>query len=297
MSKAAKTASPKGEVKGASSPSVPAAKANVTASSAKTAAAPKNEKVSSPAAKAGAKPEAAASKTKTASPAAAPAASPTSPKSPGGYTATPSTGRDCSVCHKKQLADCFSHKQWSEVNANKRKCKKCIEWQEAHPQPQQSPKLKAEAEAAAAAAASAAASARRRNNRATSPRKVTSPVQRLLNGSASRQRRAPILDSKSNWFTPDAEAVFISIFNRFDADKDGAWTVNEIQSFAQFTNGAMFSKDELTEIKTNLQHDKAGNLTRQGFLDFYTLQTQSHPDETFRDLLKLGYDHNLKQVV
>lgn len=38
-------------------------------------------------------------------------------------------------------------------------------------------------------------------------------------------------------FTPECEAALNEIFSRYDKDKDGALNEEELQAFAQFTNG------------------------------------------------------------
>jgi len=128
--------------------------------------------------------------------------------------------------------------------------------------------------------------------------------------SRDQSGKVSLLDDDEDWFLPKAEAVLEEIFRRFDSHHqpfpmtDSAqslpkreelyWEENDLQSFALATNGRKFTKDELNEVRMNLEHDDKGRLTCQGFMCFYHLQTTSHPDETWKDLKKLGYDKELK---
>jgi Ca2+-binding EF-hand superfamily protein len=98
------------------------------------------------------------------------------------------------------------------------------------------------------------------------------------------------------WFTPAAEAVFGEMFSRFDRDADGALDNKEIQLWANACNSKPFTQAELDEIRDNLDHNKEGNLSLKGFLNFYLLQSSSHPKETWKDLKKLGYTKELKAL-
>jgi hypothetical protein len=40
----------------------------------------------------------------------------------------------------------------------------------------------------------------------------------------------------------------------------------------------------------------SGNLTRHGFVQLYSLQTCAEPEETWRDLKKLGYNDKLEKL-
>lgn len=119
--------------------------------------------------------------------------------------------------------------------------------------------------------------------------------------------KAALLDEDEEWFLPRAEEAFEEIFRRFDsghpltaqpaAEKlTLGWSLADTQRFAMATNGREFGTEELIEIADNLEHNSKGQLTLQGFLDFYHLQTTSHPDETWKDLKKLGYDDKLELV-
>ena len=119
--------------------------------------------------------------------------------------------------------------------------------------------------------------------------------------------KAALLDDDEEWFLPPAEAAFEEIFRRFDSGHpltanppapklSLGWSLADTQRFAVATNGKPFGTEELVEIADNLEHNKEGQLTLQGFLDFYHLQTTSHPDETWKDLKKLGYNEKLELV-
>lgn len=54
--------------------------------------------------------------------------------------------------------------------------------------------------------------------------------------------RLPLLDEEDDWFSPQFEAVLEELFDRLDMDKDGAWNLLEVQSFAQLCNGVDFNQ-------------------------------------------------------
>ncbi|KAI9599455.1 hypothetical protein BDF19DRAFT_492928 [Syncephalis fuscata] len=109
---------------------------------------------------------------------------------------------------------------------------------------------------------------------------------------------APIelFDTEEDFFTPACEAALKEIFNRFDVDKDGALSLKELNAFAVATNGDSFTEETIEEIQENFDVNDNNDLTLRGFLEMYTLQTMSEPEETWRDLRKLGYNDQLEQV-
>ncbi|CAO3679542.1 unnamed protein product [Umbelopsis vinacea] len=113
-----------------------------------------------------------------------------------------------------------------------------------------------------------------------------------------------LLDDEDN-FAPRFEQVLEEIFKRFDKDNKGSWTTQELNDFATQTNGKPFDKDTLEEIETFFEVTEEGNLTTNGFMQMYHLQTQNDPDETWKDLKTCrieglcaldGYDDNLNLV-
>ncbi|CAM0140742.1 hypothetical protein VKS41_008010 [Umbelopsis sp. WA50703] len=104
-----------------------------------------------------------------------------------------------------------------------------------------------------------------------------------------------LLDEEEN-FTPRFEQVLEEIFKRFDKGNKGSWTTEEINEFATQTNGKPFDKETLEEIETFFEVTEGGNLTTNGFMQMYHLQTQNDPEETWKDLKTYGYDDNLNLV-
>jgi len=86
------------------------------------------------------------------------------------------------------------------------------------------------------------------------------------------------------------------IFTRFDKDKDGSLNDEELDDFSRICNGEPFEEDSKQEIKSFFDVDEDSNLTLQGFLDMYHSQTSSEPQETWKDLKKMGYDDQLQKV-
>ncbi|KAF9108960.1 hypothetical protein BGX29_000048 [Mortierella sp. GBA35] len=106
----------------------------------------------------------------------------------------------------------------------------------------------------------------------------------------------PVLVEEDGAFTKECEAALVAIFERYDVDKDGALSNDELDAFAKDTNGAVFDEDSRNEITEFLDLDDKGQLTLKGFLQMYNLQTTSEPEETWKDLQKHGYDTTLKLV-
>lgn len=127
--------------------------------------------------------------------------------------------------------------------------------------------------------------------------KTGTSKQKITNSSSSLP--ALLIDDENSpddgWFVPAVESIFTEIFHNFDEDKDGGLNGAELQIWAHACNNKQFSDEELNEIKDNLEHDDKNNLSLQGFLNFYLLQSSSHPAETWKDLKKLGYDTSLKR--
>ena len=128
----------------------------------------------------------------------------------------------------------------------------------------------------------------------TQPPTKLRPDKTILPHVQAKQNGAtpPLLDIGSDWFLPAAEAALIEIFNRFDTDSDGQWTLHEMQIFATATNDKPFTTGELYEVMNRFFIDH--KLPRQCFLQFYYLQTSFHPAETWKDMQKLGYGWDVK---
>lgn len=85
-----------------------------------------------------------------------------------------------------------------------------------------------------------------------------------------------LLDEEEGWLSEAAETAFTEIFQRFDVDKDGLLSFQEIQSFALAASGRKFTAKELRDLKDNELLDAQGKWTLHGFLSFFHLQTCSH---------------------
>ncbi|KAG0092776.1 hypothetical protein BGZ93_005652 [Podila epicladia] len=106
----------------------------------------------------------------------------------------------------------------------------------------------------------------------------------------------PTLIDEDGGLTQECEDALVAIFERYDADKDGALSNAELDAFAKDTNGDVFDEDTRNEITEFLDLNSKGYLTLKGFLQMYNLQTSSEPEETWKDLQKHGYDTQLKLV-
>mmetsp|Transcript_5447 Transcript_5447/g.6627 ORF Transcript_5447/g.6627 Transcript_5447/m.6627 type:complete len:130 (-) Transcript_5447:235-624(-) len=114
--------------------------------------------------------------------------------------------------------------------------------------------------------------------------------------SGPKKRKIVYLTNKNSELVGKCDRALREIFARYDADKDGALNDQELDNFAKGCNGTDtgFSVDEKDQIKENFQHNDAGDLTLNGFLQLYSLQTMSEPSETWKDLKAHGYDSYLE---
>ena len=133
------------------------------------------------------------------------------------------------------------------------------------------------------ASASAAAAAASSSGKAPSAPSTFSGPRR----SKDQSGKELLLDEDEEWFLPAAEAALEEVFRRFDSahpmpasaavHRDSlSWTVADLQRFAMATNGRLFTTEELVEVQDNLEHNEQGQLTLQGFLDLFHLQTTAH---------------------
>ncbi|KAJ3115518.1 hypothetical protein HK100_001314 [Physocladia obscura] len=111
-----------------------------------------------------------------------------------------------------------------------------------------------------------------------------------------KTKRAPLLSEADDSLLPNVRTALLEIFARFDDDNDKALNRNELERFAIATNGEKFEESAIDELKKSFHCDQNGNLTRDGFLEMYQLQTLSDPNETWRDLIKHGYSINVQLV-
>lgn len=73
-------------------------------------------------------------------------------------------------------------------------------------------------------------------------------------------------------------------------------TEADLDSFSTVTNGAALPEESKNEIKEFLDTDEDDNLTFRGFVEMYHLQSDNEPEETWKDLGKLGFDHQLEYI-
>ncbi|CAE6503550.1 unnamed protein product [Rhizoctonia solani] len=69
-----------------------------------------------------------------------------------------------------------------------------------------------------------------------------------------------------------------------------------LDAWARDTNGAPFPEETKEEMKDTLDVTDQGNLTFNGFIQIYQLQTENDEEETWRDLSAHGFDRNLNLV-
>ncbi|KAF7723488.1 hypothetical protein EC973_001999 [Apophysomyces ossiformis] len=105
-----------------------------------------------------------------------------------------------------------------------------------------------------------------------------------------------ILVDDDDEFLPKVEKILKEVFDRFDKDNDGVWKLEELQDFAEATNGRAFDQSVIDEIVDSFDVDRNKDLTYKGFYQMYHMQTLSDPEETLKDFKKHGYDNNLDLV-
>ncbi|CBQ67645.1 conserved hypothetical protein [Sporisorium reilianum SRZ2] len=134
--------------------------------------------------------------------------------------------------------------------------------------------------------------------------------------STSKSEQAPLLDEEGD-LTPKFEAALIRVFARFSAsyqkrhpdvhasgskptaslprpDAKDVLTEADLDAFSTVTNGAALPQESKDEIREFLDTDEEGNLTLRGFIEMYHLQSDNEPEETWKDLGKLGFDDGLE---
>ncbi|EST09866.1 EF-hand domain pair [Kalmanozyma brasiliensis GHG001] len=130
------------------------------------------------------------------------------------------------------------------------------------------------------------------------------------------KEKAALLDEEGD-LTPKFEAALIRIFARFsssykeahpDVQASGSGssasiprpeatdvlTEADLDAFSTATNGAALPQESKDEIREFLDIDKDGNLTLRGFIEMYHLQSDNDPEETWKDLSKLGFSSSLE---
>ncbi|PWZ02784.1 hypothetical protein BCV70DRAFT_234575 [Testicularia cyperi] len=135
---------------------------------------------------------------------------------------------------------------------------------------------------------------------------------------ASQVERVALLDDEGD-LSPKFEVALIRIFARFsssykgkqpqgeatrtDGDevpqrpgRDDVLTEAELDEFAKATNGEPLPQESKDEIREFLDTDDTGSLTFRGFCEMFHLQSDNEPEETWKDLVKLGFDHQLNYI-
>ena len=77
-------------------------------------------------------------------------------------------------------------------------------------------------------------------------------------------------------------------------DSSDVLTEADLDAFSTVTNGEALPQDSKDEIREFLDTDKDGHLTLRGFIEMYHLQSDNEPEETWKDLGKLGFDDSLE---
>ncbi|KAJ3351008.1 hypothetical protein GGF32_004495 [Allomyces javanicus] len=79
-----------------------------------------------------------------------------------------------------------------------------------------------------------------------------------------------------------------AVFAQNDRDRDGAWTHRELRDFIGAMNGARPDIAFCQQFARMFGADARGFLIEEGFLEFFAQQSANEPDETLRDLEKMG---------
>ncbi|SPO20809.1 uncharacterized protein UTRI_00286 [Ustilago trichophora] len=134
--------------------------------------------------------------------------------------------------------------------------------------------------------------------------------------SQPKVEKAALLDDEGD-LTAKFEAALIRIFARFstsyrkshpDVNASGSkpsttlprpdaadvLTEADLDAFSSVTNGAALPQESKDEIREFLDADEDGNLTLRGFIEMYHLQSDNDPEETWKDLGKLGFGADLE---
>jgi len=108
-------------------------------------------------------------------------------------------------------------------------------------------------------------------------------------------KKAALLDPEGECGLSDKFcAVLREVFARFDVDKDGGLSKDELQNFAVAANaGSNLEEDEVQQLQQFFETDSNGYLTQKGFFQMYQMQTTARSSDTWKDLQRLGYKPNL----
>lgn len=100
--------------------------------------------------------------------------------------------------------------------------------------------------------------------------------------------------------TPKFKSALTEIFDRYATGTDPkkkAITKTGMNKFHDFVNGGPLSQEATAYLFSGEWPLNAeGNLTLEGFIEFYLNQTFADPGETISDMRTLGYDLNLERI-
>ncbi|KAJ1676014.1 hypothetical protein EV182_000083 [Spiromyces aspiralis] len=81
------------------------------------------------------------------------------------------------------------------------------------------------------------------------------------------------------------------LFSRFDKDRDNKLSIRELSSLVSVTNGSPPHPMAIKQMIASLERTpRATSLTWDGFKAFFLVQSLQDPEETRKDLNKLGFD-------
>ena len=98
------------------------------------------------------------------------------------------------------------------------------------------------------------------------------------------------LVEKNGALNPTFAAVLGEIFRRFDKDRDGAFSDDELETFARASGtGNGIDAEERKQLRNFFNCNSKGHLTLKGFEEMYLMQSNHDPKDTWKDLETLGY--------
>ena len=93
--------------------------------------------------------------------------------------------------------------------------------------------------------------------------------------------------------TPEGEQILDSLFDRFDADKDGAWNFAELRKYNDAIEAPPLEEDAVAWLSARFDIDMNGYLTRTGFKELVVYNVHENPEQLYEDLKALGFGHML----
>eukprot|EP01103_Thecamoeba_quadrilineata_P011819 TRINITY_DN2914_c0_g1_i2.p2 TRINITY_DN2914_c0_g1~~TRINITY_DN2914_c0_g1_i2.p2 ORF type:complete len:117 (-),score=27.96 TRINITY_DN2914_c0_g1_i2:61-411(-) len=112
---------------------------------------------------------------------------------------------------------------------------------------------------------------------------------------AENQTKAELLDEETLDLSTKFQKVLKKVFERFDIDKNGVLSREELLHFFKTCNDQDTDFDDFYQNLTAcFECNNDGALTEKGFLDMYHLQTSGDEEETWKDIHKWGYNDQLE---